>query len=114
MHPPGMHPLAGVGDPGGLPGMGPQPPEMALHGALALLPEILGMTRMHPPGGMVLLQDPLEGQRHHPQQGAVLDGRQMQSRQCVYAERASCLLAVLATLTCTIELFYEQNEGPVA
>lgn len=109
MHLPGMHPQAGVVDPGGLPGMGPQPLEMALDGALALLLGILGMTRMHPPGGTAL--PPLEGQRHHPQPGAVLDGRQMQSRQCVCAERVLCLSAVLATLTCTIEVFFEQNDG---
>lgn len=98
MHLPGMHPQAT----GGLPGMGPQPLEMDLLGALVLLLGTLGMTRMHPPGGMVLL--PLEGERPHPQQGAVLDGRQMQSRQCVCAGWVSCLLAVLATLTCTIQI----------
>ena len=83
MHLPGMHPQAGVVGPEGLPEMGHQPPEMGLLAALVLLPGTLGMTKMHPPGGMALL--PPEGERPHPQQGAVQDGRQMRSRQCVCA-----------------------------
>ena len=75
MHLPGMHPQAGVVALEGLLGMGHQPREMGLLGALALLPGTLRMTKMHPPGGMAL--PPLEGERPHPQQGAVLDGRQM-------------------------------------
>ena len=73
MHLQGMHRQAGVVDPGELLGMDPQPPEMGLHGALVLLLGILGMTRVHPPGGMGLL--PPEGKRLPLQQGVALDGR---------------------------------------
>lgn len=75
MHQQGMHLPAGVVDPEGLPGMDSQLLEMGHHGALVLPPGILGMTRMHPPGGMVLL--PLD-EMPLLQPGVVLDGRQMQ------------------------------------
>lgn len=74
MHQRGVHPPAGVADLEGLPGMDPQLLKMGHHGVLVLARGILGMTRMHPRGGMVLL--PLD-EMPLLQLGVVLDGRQM-------------------------------------